>query len=58
MANAQSTSNSQKPDPFDIILFGATGDLAQRKLMRAMYRRVVADRFRPARRSSHSPART
>ena len=32
----------QKPDPFDIVLFGATGDLSMRKLMRAMYRRVAA----------------
>jgi glucose-6-phosphate 1-dehydrogenase len=32
----------QKPDPFDIVLFGATGDLAMRKLMRALYRRVCA----------------
>jgi glucose-6-phosphate 1-dehydrogenase len=35
-------ANSQKLEPFDIILFGATGDLAMRKLMRALYRRVVA----------------
>ncbi len=32
----------QKLEPFDIVLFGATGDLALRKLMRAMYRRVVS----------------
>jgi len=31
-----------KLDPFDIILFGATGDLAMRKLVRALYRRVCA----------------
>jgi glucose-6-phosphate 1-dehydrogenase len=29
-------------EPFDIVLFGGTGDLAMRKLMRAMYRRVAA----------------
>jgi glucose-6-phosphate 1-dehydrogenase len=32
----------QKLEPFDIVLFGATGDLAMRKLMRALYRRVCA----------------
>jgi glucose-6-phosphate 1-dehydrogenase len=32
----------QKLEPFDIVLFGATGDLAMRKLMRAMYRRVCS----------------
>ena len=35
-------ANNQKLEPFDIILFGGTGDLAMRKLMRAMYRRVCA----------------
>jgi glucose-6-phosphate 1-dehydrogenase len=32
----------QKLEPFDIVLFGATGDLATRKLMRAIYRRVCS----------------
>ncbi|MBX5459842.1 MAG: glucose-6-phosphate dehydrogenase [Steroidobacteraceae bacterium] len=34
--------NSDKPEPFDILLFGATGDLAMSKLMRGIYRRVSA----------------
>src|SRR5262245_65746366 len=49
MANTQNTSKQSTSSPkksiaeaFDILLFGATGDLAQRKLMRAMYRRVCA----------------
>jgi len=29
----------QSPEPFDLILFGATGDLAMRKLLPALYRR-------------------
>ncbi len=32
----------QKLEPFDLILFGGTGDLAMRKLMPALYRRVRA----------------
>jgi len=32
----------QKPDPFDLILFGGTGDLAMRKLLPALYRRAAA----------------
>src|ERR1700722_451436 len=32
----------QKLEPFDLILFGGTGDLAMRKLMPALYRRVSA----------------
>jgi glucose-6-phosphate 1-dehydrogenase len=31
-----------KLDPFDVVLFGATGDLAKRKLVRALYRRAAA----------------
>jgi glucose-6-phosphate 1-dehydrogenase len=30
------------PDPFDLILFGGTGDLAMRKLLPALFRRVAA----------------
>ena len=32
----------QKLEPFDLILFGGTGDLAMRKLLPALYRRVSA----------------
>jgi len=39
--------NTPKLDPFDILLFGATGDLAMRKLMRAMYRRVCSGQIPP-----------
>ncbi len=42
MATPRNDSSQKKLDPFDIILFGATGDLAMRKLMRALYKRVVA----------------
>ncbi len=31
-----------KQEPFDVVLFGATGDLAKRKLVRALYRRAAA----------------
>ena len=34
--------NSDTPEPFDILLFGATGDLAMSKLLRGIYRRVSA----------------
>jgi glucose-6-phosphate 1-dehydrogenase len=32
----------QKTEPFDLVLFGGTGDLAMRKLLPALYRRVAA----------------
>jgi glucose-6-phosphate 1-dehydrogenase len=34
-------TNNLKLDPFDMVLFGATGDLAMRKLVRALFRRAV-----------------
>jgi glucose-6-phosphate 1-dehydrogenase len=34
-------ANNLKLDPFDVVLFGATGDLAKRKLVRAMFRRAA-----------------
>ncbi len=37
----------QKLEPFDLILFGGTGDLAMRKLMPALYRRVSAGQISP-----------
>ena len=30
-------SEEQKPDPFTMVIFGATGDLASRKLLPALY---------------------
>src|SRR5262245_48909279 len=35
-------ANNLKLDPFDMVLFGATGDLAMRKLVRALFRRAAA----------------
>jgi glucose-6-phosphate 1-dehydrogenase len=35
-------NNNPKLEPFDVVLFGATGDLAMRKLVRALFRRAVA----------------
>ncbi len=32
-------------DPFEIVLFGGTGDLAMRKLIPALYQRFVAGEF-------------
>ncbi|MFT3907061.1 MAG: glucose-6-phosphate dehydrogenase [Steroidobacteraceae bacterium] len=32
---------------FDLVLFGATGDLARRKLLPALYRRYIAGQFAP-----------
>jgi len=29
-------------DPFDLVIFGGTGDLARRKILPALYRRFVA----------------
>ncbi len=37
----------QKLEPFDLILFGGTGDLAMRKLLPALYRRVSAGQITP-----------
>jgi glucose-6-phosphate 1-dehydrogenase len=37
----------QKPEPFDLLLFGGTGDLAMRKLLPALYRRVAAGQIGP-----------
>jgi glucose-6-phosphate 1-dehydrogenase len=42
MARTPSMMSSEPPEPFDILLFGATGDLAMKKLMRGIYRRVAA----------------
>ncbi len=38
---------TQKPDPFSLVIFGATGDLAARKLLPALYG-LWHDRFLPA----------
>ncbi len=40
-------TNNLKLDPFDMVLFGATGDLAMRKLVRALYRRATAGQIPP-----------
>ncbi len=40
-------ANNLKLDPFDVVLFGATGDLAKRKLVRALYRRAAAGQIPP-----------
>jgi glucose-6-phosphate 1-dehydrogenase len=40
-------ANNLKLDPFDVVLFGATGDLAKRKLVRALYRRTAAGQIPP-----------
>jgi glucose-6-phosphate 1-dehydrogenase len=40
-------TNNLKLDPFDMVLFGATGDLAMRKLVRALYRRAAAGQIPP-----------
>ncbi len=32
-------------EPFDLVIFGATGDLARRKILPALYRRFVAGQF-------------
>ncbi len=34
-------------DPFDIVVFGATGDLAKRKLLPALYERDLAGQIPP-----------
>jgi len=40
-------ANNLKLDPFDMVLFGATGDLAMRKLVRALFRRAAAGQIPP-----------
>src|SRR6202012_4786403 len=42
-----SATTMQKLEPFDLILFGGTGDLAMRKLLPALYRRVSAGQITP-----------
>jgi len=42
---AQMTSQTIPVEPFDFIMFGATGDLAERKLMPGLYRRQLAGQF-------------
>ena len=32
-------------DPFDYVVFGGTGDLAERKLLPALYHRFIAGQF-------------
>ena len=32
-------------DPFDLVIFGGTGDLAQRKILPALYRRYCAGQW-------------
>ena len=32
-------------DPFDYVVFGATGDLTERKLLPALYHRQIAGQF-------------
>ncbi|GHC67654.1 glucose-6-phosphate dehydrogenase [Limoniibacter endophyticus] len=39
------TSQTIPVDPFDFIIFGGTGDLAERKLIPALYQRQVAGQF-------------
>ena len=39
------TSQIIPVDPFDFVMFGATGDLAERKLLPALYRRQSAGQF-------------
>ena len=39
------TSQIIPVDPFDLVMFGATGDLAERKLLPALYRRQAAGQF-------------
>ena len=43
----QRPSGLQPPDPQDIVVIGATGDLARRKLLPALYNLFVADLLPP-----------
>lgn len=42
------TATSLPVDPFDLVIFGGTGDLAVRKLLPALFHRFVAGQIRPA----------
>jgi glucose-6-phosphate 1-dehydrogenase len=42
------TPASLPVDPFDLVIFGGTGDLAVRKLLPALFHRFVAGQIRPA----------
>ena len=39
------TSQTIPVEPFDLVVFGATGDLAERKLLPALYQRQRAGQF-------------
>jgi glucose-6-phosphate 1-dehydrogenase len=39
------TSQTIPVEPFDLIMFGATGDLAERKLLPSLYRRQIAGQY-------------
>jgi glucose-6-phosphate 1-dehydrogenase len=43
------TSRIIAVDPFDLVVFGATGDLAYRKLMPALYHRHRDEQIPPGR---------
>ena len=42
------TSVSLPVDPFDLVIFGGTGDLAMRKLLPALFNRYLAGQIKPA----------
>ena len=42
-------------DPFDLVIFGGTGDLAKRKILPGLYRRFLAGGISPEARI-HAPA--
>ena len=41
LKSASTAAGRSQPPPFDLVLFGGTGDLAMRKLLPALYRRFV-----------------
>jgi glucose-6-phosphate 1-dehydrogenase len=52
------TSQTIPVDPFDLIVFGGTGDLSERKLLPALYQRQKAGQFsEPTRPIATSPRR-
>jgi len=49
--------SSQPVEPFDLVIFGGTGDLAVRKLLPALFHRFVDGQIPPAAGSSASLAK-
>jgi glucose-6-phosphate 1-dehydrogenase len=51
------TAYSQPVEPFDLVIFGGTGDLAVRKLLPALYHRFIDGQIPEQPHRRHRPRR-